>query len=207
MSRPKSLRLSNICKPLSLRCLARICSRKGLYSSHMIEKIRKDLKRRREALDLTQQELVDLTATGDYDRPLGKQAVSDIEAGATQDPGIVTVYRLVRALGLTMTEFFAGLEPDAVVAKVLTDVRQGATVEPQPQSAASEGSNIHGPAVPYATARELESLRRVVDYLMQRQGQALSGQAQPRDSSTRTRATDTGGNTTEGRKGNRTGTE
>lgn len=74
-----------------------------------MQRFRDVLKEIREGRGLSQPKLSELTRdeAGDV---IGSQAISDIEAGATKDPGIQTVVRLVKAMKIPLSSFFGQIE-------------------------------------------------------------------------------------------------
>lgn len=80
-----------------------------LRSAMDVDRFRAILRACREAVGETQKTLAVKTgATGT--RPVNSMTISEIETGAIIDPGIVTVSRLVEAMGLTLSAFFAQIE-------------------------------------------------------------------------------------------------
>lgn len=79
-----------------------------------LERFRQVLRRCRRSLVGSQEQLSERTKT-DGATPINLNTISAIERGDTDDPGIVTIARLVEAMpGLTLSEFFRQVEAEAV---------------------------------------------------------------------------------------------
>jgi hypothetical protein len=80
-----------------------------------LERVRAELKAAREGIGLRQgpkigrPALSRMTQAG-FDKPVNSQTIKNIEDGRIADPGIVTIARIVEALGLTLATFFARVE-------------------------------------------------------------------------------------------------
>lgn len=78
-----------------------------------LERFRQVLRRCRRSLVGSQEQLSERTKTPDGATPINLNTISAIERGDTDDPGIVTIARLVEAMpGLTLSEFFRQVERD-----------------------------------------------------------------------------------------------
>lgn len=97
---------------------------------------------------LSQGDLSTMTKTADNPVPVSPMTISAIERGATRDPGLLTVVRLVEAMGMTLSSFFARIED--LPGPGATD--HDHTPPPAPVSPADE-------TVPTLTLEELNTIR------------------------------------------------
>lgn len=73
-------------------------------------RFREMFKRLRDERGLTQGGLASLTSDDTGGLVLGSQAISDIETGATKDPGVQTITRLIEVMQMPVSAFFALIE-------------------------------------------------------------------------------------------------
>lgn len=83
---------------------------------------RETLRELRKRLVGSQGELSARTKTDADETPIDTQTISDIETGASKNPGILTVARLIEALpGVALSTFFAHVEGNTTPASVTSD--------------------------------------------------------------------------------------
>lgn len=119
-----------------------------IVQSVNLARVRSELKAAREGTGLRRGPKIGrlalsrLTQEG-FDKPVNGQTIKNIEDGRIADPGIVTIARIVEAMGLTLATFFARVEG----------------VDPSRHSTDQESELSGGSDVP--TAAERDRLSRV----------------------------------------------
>lgn len=99
---------------------------------------------------LTQKQLSELTKAEGLPA-IGVQAVSDIETGATKDPGTLTISRLIEAMGLTVSAFFLQMEHTTIrdIGTGIAEVESAASPQRNPSEAAAYVSGSSTRADPF----------------------------------------------------------
>ena len=157
----------------------------SIYSGGVdAERFRSVLRECRERTVKTQEALS--AATADEEEkiaPIDTQTISNIERGVTKDPSILTVARLVEAMGLPLSEFFLQIERQTDADSIA--LRQSDTTTHTGVGTAPRAANVtHGghPSLRTAAAADLADIfSDIADKFMEARTRLLAAQRVDRE--------------------------